>query len=574
MQNNNAQSTAHSETGPYQLFVMNHLSDIVCLRKRGSSLRAKPLPAVAGQRLLTDVRESNHVLTIIGLIVISALLRLIMIGSQSLWLDEGISLVMTDSKTIYGTFEAIWSVNGGDKYQPVYFGLLALWRSITGDGQVTLQLFSVIFGALTPAVLYMSIKPLFGYRHALLSALFFVFSAFCVNYSQEVRPYGFLLFLVTCQFLVFSPALTESLGSRIRVAGFAIVTFLCCISSVFLLIFSAVIAVSFLICYRDIKLWMRWWGPATLGALPAVFYYAYTPAIADLSTDAINTTNVEIWQNAVFALYGHVAGHTYGPAVSALRITDSVLVELTNYYLELIALVVVSGTLAINTLRAIAGSFDDNRRPSLHIFFVCVTALSLATALTFAALTSINWMSRHSFYLMLPLAVLVPMSIFKYRRDEGGNEWVQSLNRGSAVAFAGLLLINSFANSNYYFNIEHWRDDYRSAANYLNEHVDVEEGDASIMLWGEPYLLEYYGHADVEGLWPLEDAESLVSQIATTVEENKEVFISINREPSWQRYSETLHKLILESFDLVPAAYFNSFTIYKIEKHGQLRVAF
>ncbi|MFK7860346.1 MAG: glycosyltransferase family 39 protein [Granulosicoccus sp.] len=509
-------------------------------------------------------KKSNHVLTIIVLIAISALFRLMMIGSQSLWLDEGISLAMTDSKTIQGTLEAIWSVPGGDKYQPIYFVLLALWRALMGDNQVTLQLLSVIFGALTPALLYMSIKPLFGYRHALLSALFFVCSAFCVAYSQEVRPYSYLLFLATFQFLLFSPALNGHSSSWQRVVGFSIVTFLCCISSVFLLLFSAVIAMAFLISYRDIKLWLHWWGPASLAALPAVLYYGYTPAAVDLTIDATNTTNFEVWQNTIFALYGHLAGHTYGPPVSALRTSDSVFTEISNYYLELTALVLVCGFLAISASRTIADSFFNKRQASLHIFFVCITVLSLAMALTIALITSINWMSRHSFYLMLPFAVLVPMGIFRYQRAESGHGWIQSPSSSPVAVFAGLLLINVSANSNYYFDTEHWRDDYRSAASYLN--VQVEEGDESIMLWGEPYLLAYYGHADIEGLRILEDAELILEKIATAVEEKNHVYISINRVPSWQRYSENLHRLILESYELVPVAEFNSFTNFEIKQ--------
>lgn len=550
---------------------MNLLTNSALFRWRDTSTRARPLPVSARLQLSADAEQCNHVPTIVALIAISALFRLIMIGTQSLWLDEGISLAMTDSKTVSGTFEAIWSVNGGDKYQPVYFVLLALWRAMMGDGQVTLQLLSVIFGALTPALLYISLKPLFGYRHALFSALFLVCSAFCVSYSQEVRPYSFLLFLAVCQFLLFSPALNRHFSTRSRVVGFAFITFLSCVSSVFLLLFSVVMAISFLISHRDIKLWIHWWGPAALAVVPAVLYFGFTPAASDLSTDAINTTNVEIWQNTLFAFYGHIAGHTYGPAVSALRTTDSVLAELSNYYPALIVLILVCGALAINTCRALTDSLGDKRHPSLHLFFICLMGLSLGMALTFALLTSINWMPRHSFYLMLPLAVLVPISVFKYQRAEASNRWVQNISGSSAAAFAGLLLINVSANSNYYFDTDHWRDDYRSAAYYLNAHV--EEGDASIMLWGEPYLLEYYGHDGIEGLWRIEDAQAIIDTIAAIVDEKDQVFISFNREPSWQRYSEMLHKLIDETYELVPAAEFNSFTSYRIRPKTQLRAA-
>ena len=406
------------------------------LRRRDDSMATHSLISRAAPRLSADFGPSNVVGSIVALIAISALFRLIMIGTQSLWLDEGVSLAMTDSKTVSGTFEAIWSVTGGDKYQPVYFILLAIWRALMGDSQITLQMLSVIFGVLTPALLYLGVKPLFGHRHAFISALFLACSAFCVSYSQEVRPYSFLLFMAVCQFLSFSPALNKQPGSRVRVLGFALITFLCCISSVFLLMFSVVMAISFLVCYRDFRLWLHWWGAALLAIVPAVLYFAYTPAATDLATDAINTTNVSIWQNAVFALYGHVAGHTYGPAVGALRTTDDIRAELMGYLPALTILAVVFYILAVNTFRAIAGSLGNKRHASLQLYFALLLVLSLIAALAFAVITSLNWMPRHSFYLMLPFAVLLPLSLFHAPRNQDDSFWAQRMKQGSVVALS------------------------------------------------------------------------------------------------------------------------------------------
>lgn len=520
------------------------------------------------------LKELNPYFVVVFLIVIAALLRLYMLTSQSLWMDEGSSLAMTDTSGIKETIDGLWSVAGGDKYQVSYFYLLSLWRTVIGDSQFALQLFSVIPGVITPLLIYFSVKSLFGHRHALYSTLFVIFSAYCVSYSQEVRPYAFLLCLAALQLLVIIPGLKKGKKKLFDKILFALVTLLCCSSSIFLLGFTLAMALAHLLAYRNIQAWIFWWRIAAMASIPAVLYYLNTPAATNLSADAINSVGMPLWENTLFALYSHLAGQTYGPSINVLRDSNSFPAVFHDHLLSLSFLAVLSAILAWNALRNILFTkTPPSSQPHQH-FFLLLFLISLLVAVVFAKLTSIHWMPRHSFYLMVPISVLLPLGAFHqlgstHTAQEGKiatwtfSSWSLSRHIGK-LCFASLLVANLYSVSNYFHKSEYWRDDYRSAAQYLTAHVG--DKDASIMLWGEPRLLSYYGHSSVESLWRLEEPTLIMDRINSAILESNNVFVSINRFSSWLRHSVELRSLLSTVYDIESVVQFNNFSIYKLVK--------
>jgi len=73
------------------------------------------------------------------------------------------------------------------------------------------------------------------------------------------------------------------------------------------------------------------------------------------------------------------------------------------------------------------------------------------------------------------------------------------INNTAKFGFLAILGMNVFASYNYFYKSEHWRDDYRSAASYLV--TQPHEIDSSIMLWGQPRLLSYYGDTSTQDRW-------------------------------------------------------------------------
>ena len=111
---------------------------------------------------LSDQVDMQHTLLIALVILAGALLRLFMLTNQSLWFDEGQSLVVTDSKTLAGTLYELSTRAGGDKYQPLYFLVLSIWRSIMGDSEFSLRLLSVLPGVVALFFMYAAVSNIYG----------------------------------------------------------------------------------------------------------------------------------------------------------------------------------------------------------------------------------------------------------------------------------------------------------------------------------------------------------------------------------------------------------------------------
>ena len=504
-------------------------------------------------------------ISLLGIVLLAALLRLFMLSSQSLWLDEGASLAMTDSESIRGTFDTLWSIAGGDKYQAIYFLILSSWRSWVGDSQFLLQSLSVVPGILTSLFIFLSVNILFGARHAVYAALFVACSAFCISFSQEVRPYAYLICVASLHLLAMTPALRDPKPLKIYRWLFAFVTLLATLSSVFLVVFVTALALSHLFAVRRIKSWFHWWLPSMLLSIPAFVYYGNTPARTDVSIDAINSTGSPIWENMIYALYSHLAGQTYGPAVNALRETDNVRALLADHVFSLSLMALLAFALIWYVFQALRKPVEQNANVDHVRFFVLLFVISFFLATGFALLTSINWMPRHSFYLIVPVSVLISIAVVQsaqinYEKRE------LTVPRFSIFVYPLLLSINLYSSYQYFFKPEHLLDDYRSAASYLSENV--KEEDSSLMLWGEPYLLSYYGDSRTKSVWRLENPNLIMGEIDEASITSANVYIVINRESTWRRYSDALLGQLNQAYKLVPKAQFTNFAIYELETNS------
>ena len=245
-------------------------------------------------------------------------------------------------------------------------------------------------------------------------------------------------------------------------------------------------------------------------SIPAFVYYGNTPARKDVSIDAINSTGSPIWENMIYALYSHLAGQTYGPAVNALRETDNVRALLADHVFSLSLMALLAFALIWYVFQALRKPVEQNANVDHVRFFVLLFVISFFLATGFALLTSINWMPRHSFYLIVPVSVLISIAVvqsaqIKYEKRE------LTVPRFSIFVYPLLLTINLYSGYQYFFKPEHLLDDYRSAANYLSENV--KEEDSSLMLWGEPYLLSYYGDSRTKSVWRLENPNLIMGEI-------------------------------------------------------------
>ncbi|NIN68538.1 MAG: hypothetical protein GTO63_28305 [Anaerolineae bacterium] len=115
--------------------------------------------------------------------------RVYRLDAQSLWFDEGFALYLA-SKSLPQIIE-----QNPVGWLPLHSVLLHSWLAIAGETPSTARFFSVFFGVLVVALLYLLGRTLFTARTGVIAALIGAFSPFLVYYSQETRAYALWLFL-------------------------------------------------------------------------------------------------------------------------------------------------------------------------------------------------------------------------------------------------------------------------------------------------------------------------------------------------------------------------------------------
>jgi hypothetical protein len=157
---------------------------------RGPARRSELL---TGGRIRALARALSHLsyLDLAALTLVGLILRVVRLGFQPLWWDEGYSVWFATHSL--GQMAAL---TAEDIHPPLYYALLHGWTLLWGAGPIALRLFSVLCGVLAIPVMYAAGRRLLGSRRGgLWAALLVAVNPFHVYYSQEVRMYGLVALL-------------------------------------------------------------------------------------------------------------------------------------------------------------------------------------------------------------------------------------------------------------------------------------------------------------------------------------------------------------------------------------------
>jgi uncharacterized membrane protein len=142
-----------------------------------------PAPARRGAR--------GGALLAVGLVALAAALRFLALTSESLWFDEGHSILMAQA----APRDAIAAL-AADVHPPLYFLALGAWTRLFGESDAAMRSLSALLGAAAVGAVFVLGRRLCGSRAGVVAALLAAVSPFLVRYSQEVRPYALLTLLV------------------------------------------------------------------------------------------------------------------------------------------------------------------------------------------------------------------------------------------------------------------------------------------------------------------------------------------------------------------------------------------
>jgi mannosyltransferase len=136
-------------------------------------------------------------------VLLAALLSILYIGDDSLWLDEGISIAIAGQNlsSLFETLEA-------ETYQVLYYVLLHFWLRL-GDSEAFIRTLSALFAVATIPVAYALGSRLFDTKTGLIAALLLSLHPLLIDYAQEVRGYTLYVFLITAAAYAFVRAIEE-----------------------------------------------------------------------------------------------------------------------------------------------------------------------------------------------------------------------------------------------------------------------------------------------------------------------------------------------------------------------------
>ncbi len=154
---------------------------------------------------------------VIVITVIGGWLRVYLLGSKGLWLDETFSIWMAN----HSVAEMLKWIVKIDQHPPLYYLLLHYWIALTGETPYYVRLLSALFGAGTIPIIYLIGKRISGVVTGLAAAVLLAFSLFNIYFAQETRMYTLLTFNAAIAIYALVRLLTDSrsvkpIGSQFR----------------------------------------------------------------------------------------------------------------------------------------------------------------------------------------------------------------------------------------------------------------------------------------------------------------------------------------------------------------------
>ncbi len=178
---------------------------------------AHPFAAREGRPSWAKLTPGSRRQLALGAVVVLALaLRLLRLGFQPLWWDEGWSVYFATT-----TLDSMARLTAVDIHPPLYYALLHLWTALFGASPIAARLLSVLAGTAAVPLLYLAARRLAGAKAGLLAALLLSISPFAVYYSQEVRMYGLVTLLGLAAFY-FALKMVDSAWSVVPWLGYVL----------------------------------------------------------------------------------------------------------------------------------------------------------------------------------------------------------------------------------------------------------------------------------------------------------------------------------------------------------------
>jgi hypothetical protein len=218
-------------------------------------------------------------------------------------------------------------------------------------------------------------------------------------------------------------------------------------------------------------------------------------------------------------------------------------------------LAVATAITVVAALHAVRKGYLSPNEQRVTVTLTIAFVASYVLMAVFALVTNLNWQPRHSFFLALPVFLLLPLAV-RGRGDARSTSW-QVLG---AVAVTIVILANLWSLGHSYWDRAYARDDYRAVAGYVKSHKGG--GQRSVLLFGYPELLRYYGDgATLEGMKLPTDR--LAESVRALTQRAPEVVLISNREWAFWRQPESIVEAMSPEYRFEGEVRFPYFVVYR-----------
>lgn len=458
---------------------------------------------------------------VVVLAILCVALRIALLTSQSLWIDEGISVDLSTSSSLMGVLSNLAGSSASDRYQPLYNLIQYAWRLPFGSGEESLRALSVVLGSSAVFITTAAVWATYGRRRAVWTLVLGALSSCAVYYSQEVRAYSLILVVAALELASLMWLLRADGRWRRRAAAllFCVSVAVGLAASLLMILFAGALAAAHVATRRSVRAVAPVWIAAAVSTLPVLAYYGITSLGQGGRPAAVSLTPI-VW-NALFVPYGLIFGTTLGPSINDLRGSSALLGAWANWP-TIVAALAIASALAVSVLWSLRKQRDGAQAESDRMLAVVLLA-GFAASLGLAAATQMIWLPRHSIFLLVPLWALLPISAPRF---------VSLTDRHNirAIPLVALVCLNGVSLQHYFFDPRFARDDYRAAAQYLAAADGA--GSASVLLTGEPSLLAYYGDSGtIDGRSVPHDR--IAPYLISSWRGHRSVLVALNRDYMW-----------------------------------------
>jgi hypothetical protein len=393
-------------------------------------------------------------------LVFVALIAVIAVSNQSLWIDEGNSAMKASQPSFMLFWEKMKELSGSDLQMPLYMGLLWLWEKMLGHSEYALRALNIPFFTLSAAVLLY----LWDAERRLKLAFVFLmcFSPMLWVYLDEARPYIFQFFgatsiLVALRNQAKKPHLNKNL------AVFCIGALALCGSSLTGVIFTFWFALAFLVILIRQPAWRSIFSSklnlvalivTSIGMCGLGMYYFWTLSQGARASGVGKTDLLSIG----FCLYELLGFSGLGPDRWSLR--EHGLTSLKPFFLPLTSLVIALTAFGISSALYITKS---SRMHRTKIFIFAAALCGAISMLAIGYIANFRVLGRHLMPVLPFILLLLSLGILQLWQSHKKLNW--------AVVLA-LYLLLIFSSLSIRFSPRFAKDDYRTAAQIAKSSLE------------------------------------------------------------------------------------------------------